>query len=294
MMKKNKFILAVLLLIPSFMFAQSDSLLSMLDGNQDTSNEPVAYSFKGTRLINMHTIETLGKGSLDFRISHRFGNFSSGVANLWGIDGPAALHLAFDYSITDDFAVGVGRTNIDQMYDALVKYRLLKQKVNNSIPISLTLIASANIITAKFASNGVDKFPNVSNRLAYYFQAMFARKFSEKLTVQLSPTLVHYNLVLNTTDKNDIFANAFMLRYKLTKRFALTGEYIARLSKYTRETNLYKNSASVGVDIETGGHVFQLFVTNSTAINPVQVIPYTATQWSKNEIRIGFNVSRVF
>lgn len=276
------------------MFAQSDSLLNMLDSEQNTSNDPVAYSFKGTRLINMHTIETLGKGSLDFRISHRFGNFSSGVANLWGIDGPAALHIGFDYSINDDFAVGIGRTNIDQMYDAYAKYRLLKQKVNNSIPFSLTLLASANIITAKYSSNGVDKYPNTTDRLAYYFQAMFARKFSENLTVQLSPTLIHYNLVLNTTDKNNIFANAFMLRYKLTKRFALTGEYVARFSKYTRETDLYHNSASVGVDIETGGHVFQLFVTNSTAVNPVQVIPYTTTQWTKNEIRIGFNISRVF
>jgi hypothetical protein len=142
--------------------------------------------------------------------------------------------------------------------------------------------------------NGVSQFDHSSDRYAYMFHLMLARKFSEKLSLQINPMFIHYNLVLNTTDKNDIYALAGSGRYKVSRRIAITGEYILHLGKYVRDASLYTNSASIGMDIETGGHVFQLFVTNSQAINEVQLVPFTNSFWKKGEIRFGFNISRVF
>ncbi len=281
---------------PAYLFGQGD-LEKLLEENNTPKKQYVYSSFKGTRLIGLHTVETLGKGSLDFRISHRFGDFSSGAYNFFGLDGPANIRLGFDYSVTDNFTVGIGRSSLDKMFDSFLKYRLLRQTTDNSMPITLTLLASGNVIGLKNGSqalDGITQFDYFSDRLVYMFQAMVARKFTERLTVQLSPIFIHYNLVLNTTDKNDMYAFAFSGRYKFSKRIALTAEYIPRVGKYSLGQSLYHNSASVGIDIETGGHVFQLFVANSQAINEVQFIPYTNSSWGNGQVRFGFNISRVF
>lgn len=274
-----------------------DDLLKGLENEVKLEKEPVIASFKGTRLINLHTIETLGKGSLDFRISHRFGDFSSGSFNFWGLDGPANIRLGLDYSINNRLAIGIGRSSYGKMIDGFVKYRMLRQMTDNSMPISLTGLVSMNVTADKDATEamtGVNKYHYFSSRISYMYQLLIARKFNDKLTLQLSPILIHYNLVTYTNDQNDMLAFAASGRFKVSKSISITGEYILRSSYYTAAKNLYHNSASLGVDIETGGHVFQLFLTNSIAINEVQVIPYTTTSWSKGQIRIGFNISRVF
>lgn len=268
-----------------------DDLLDSLEASMPANKTIVLSTFKGTRLINLHTVETLGKGSLDFRISHRFGDFSTGFDNLWGLDGPAAIKFGFDYSITDRLVIGIGRSSYGKLYDGYVKYKILNQTTGNEIPVSVVGVASINIAAARGA--GV-QYPKNSHRLSYFYQLLIARKFNSKLSLQLSPMMIHYNLVESEEYKNDIFAIAASGRYKFSRSFAFTGEYIYTLNNYTSFNDLYHNSASVGIDIETGGHVFQLFVTNSFAINEVQLVPYTAGAWSKGEIRLGFNVSRVF
>jgi len=268
----------------------------LLAQNYDGDSNYVS-SFKGTRLIGLHTVETLNKGSLEFRVSHRFGDFSSGAFNFWGFDGPVNIRLGLDYSITDNFTVGVGRSSLDKLYDGFLKYRLLRQTADDGMPITLTLLATGNIVSLKNGTNtleGVNQFDYFSDRFIYMFQAMVARRFTERLAVQLSPIFIHYNLVLNATDKNDIYALAGSFRYKFSKRMSVTGEYILRLGKYTASQSVYHNSVSVGLEIETGAHVFQLFIANSQAINEVQFISFTNSSWSRGQIRLGFNISRVF
>ncbi|MBC7487464.1 MAG: hypothetical protein H7282_12000 [Cytophagaceae bacterium] len=296
-MRKIYFILLSLLSIPITAVAQED-LLNSLEKDLPTSKALTVASFKGTRLINLHTVETLGKGSLDFRISHRFGDFSTGANNLWGLDGPATLRLGFDYAVTDRFTIGIGRSSYGKMFDGFLKYRLLRQTQNNDIPLSMSAVVSMNItseIDPNKSINGFDRYEYFSSRISYFSQLMFARKFGDKVTIQISPIWIHYNLVQNLNDKNDMFSLGGSGKFKITRSLSLTGEYVLRVSKYTvQQSSLYHNTASIGIDIETGGHVFQVFVTNSNAINEVQVIPYTSTSWSKGQIRLGFNISRVF
>jgi hypothetical protein len=166
------------------------------------------------------------------------------------------------------------------------------------MPVSLTGVVSTNVTTEKDPNNvvtGVDRYEFFSSRLSYIYQLMLARKFSDHLTIQLSPMVIHYNLVTNLNDKNNMYAVGFSGRYKVSRSISLTGEYIPRINKYTgNQKNLYYNSASIGIDIETGGHVFQVFVSNSTGMNEVQFVPYTTSSWQKGQVRLGFNISRVF
>jgi hypothetical protein len=277
-------------------FAQDD-LLNTLEKEAPKKKEIVYASFKGTRLINFQTVETMGKGSLDFRISHRFGDFSTGAYNFYGLDGPATLRLGFDYSVTDRFTVGVGRSSYQKMFDGFLKYRILRQTQDNSMPISVTGIVSMYITAQNdptAAVTGYNQYEFFSSRMSYMYQLLIARKFNSRLTLQIAPTLIHFNLVTYANDKNDLFAIPISGRFKISKRFSITGEYGLRISRYTANQKSYYNSASIGVDIETGGHVFQLFITNSSAINEIQTIPYTDSNWSKGQVRIGFNISRVF
>lgn len=284
------------LLIGSRVRAQDD-LMAELNRSLAKDHAPVVATFKGTRLINLHTAETQGKGTLEFRIAHRFGDFSTGSNNLWGLDGPATIQFHLDYSPTDKLTVGVGRASYNKMFDAFVKYKILHQTTDNAIPLTVAVLGSVNVtsnIDPNKTLNGVDRYEFFSNRVAYFGQIMLARKFNSRLSFQLSPLYVHYNMVDLLTDQNDIFALGISGRYKLTGSLALTAEYIYRLNKYSRNFDQYYNGFGIGLDIETGGHVFQLFLTNAIAINEVSVIPYTQSSWSNGQFRLGFNISRVF
>lgn len=281
----------------SFQYLQAqDDLLKEIDKIDEKQPEYVTSTFKGTRLINLHTVETLSKGSLDFRISHRFGDVSSGGKNLWGLDGPATLRLGLDYSVTDRLVIGVGRTSYKKYFDGFVKYKFVRQQ-NDGPWVSVVGVSSVNVTTdddPNKSITGVDRYQYFSSRVAYMGQVLIARKFSPKFSLQLTPTIIHYNMVTKANDKNNIYAIGISGRYKFTRSLAVTGEYIARTLKYTPDNSQYKDVASIGLDIETGGHVFQLFFTNASAINEVQFIPYTQGSWSKKEFRFGFNISRVF
>jgi len=270
----------------------AQDLLAELDKLPQPKDYTIA-TFKATRLVNFHTIETLSKGSLEVRISHRFGAISGGSTTFWGLDGPASIQLRIDYAITDRLMVGLGRASDHKMVDSFVKYRILRQTTDGSMPVSITGLASVNVDTEPNSLLGVDYYQYFNSRLAYMGTAMIARKFNPKFSLQISPVFIHYNIVQNLTDKNDMFSLVGSTRYKLTKRTALTVEYIARITPYTVDMSQYHDVLSIGFDIETGGHVFQIFVTNGYAINEVRTIPYTTASFS-NGMMLGFNLSRVF
>lgn len=269
-----------------------DDLLESLNKEQVKKKSFTIASFKGTRLINSPTLEVVGRRALDFRIAHRFGNFNSGYQNFWGIDGPATIKLSFEYSFDGRLMFGIGRSSAQKLYDGFLKYRLLRQTTKNEMPLSLTLYASLNINGQKQES--LPYYHDFTGRMSYAYQIIIGRKFNESLTLQVSPTIIHYNLVEKSIDKNTTFAVIGAGRLKFTKSMALTFEYGMRLKMMSNDYSSYFNTASVGIDIETGGHIFQMFVTNSTGMNEVQYIPYTSTSWKDNGIRLGFNVSRVF
>jgi hypothetical protein len=275
---------------------ETDPMKLLEEMNPTNENEPVAATFKGTRLINQHTIEVGGKRTLDFRIAHRFGPFNSGAYDFWGLDGGASIRMSLEYSYDGRLQVGLGRTSIEKTYDSYLKYRLLQQNKSNTMPVSITLFSGVyytNLQGAATLISGVDKYENRSSRFSFAQQIMIARKFSEDLSMQITPSMVHYNQVDNITDRNDTYAIGFLGRYKFTKRTAVTFEYMARANKYTNATTYY-DSMGIGLDIETGGHVFQVHLTNSLGITENQFIPRTSDSWSDGGIRLGFNISRAF
>jgi hypothetical protein len=281
----------------SIAFAQdTDPMQLLMEMNPTDEKEPVAATFKGTRLINQHTIEVGGKRTLDYRIAHRFGPFNSGSYDFWGLDGGASIRMSLEYSYDGRLQVGLGRTSIEKTYDAFLKYRLLRQNNNNSMPISVTLLSGAYYTNLKGSAamiSGVDKYKNASSRYSFAHQIMIARKFNENLSMQITPSMVHFNQVDKISDKNDTYAIGFLGRYKFTKRAAITFEYMARMNKYTRGTDYY-DSMGIGLDIETGGHVFQIHLTNSLGLTENQYIPRTADSWTNGGMRLGFNISRAF
>jgi hypothetical protein len=268
-------------------FSEED-LLSLLVGEEDQTY--TTATFKTTRVINLQSVENAAAGVMDFRISHRFGFINSGAYDLFGLD-QALMRFGLEYGVTDRLMVGVGRSNVNKAYDSFLKYKILRQgSGKHNIPISMSYFGSAVCNTVKWSDPNRDNY--FSSRMQYTHQLLIARKFNKDLSLQITPTLVHKNLVPTLQDKNDILAMGFGGRYKLTQRFSVNGEYIYVLPNQI--TSTYYNSLSLGVDIETGGHVFQLHLTNSTSMLEPGFITESVGQWKNGGIHFGFNVSRVF
>ncbi len=253
-------------------------------------NQPVSSTFKSTRLINGHTVESTGHGTLDFRIGHRFGAVNQGIQDLFGLD-VAITRFGFDYGATDWLSVGVGRSSYQKEYDGWVKAAILRQTVSGTVPVSVSYLGAVGV-RADAVDMGEGREWFFSNRVAYTNSLLITRRFSRRLSLQLSPTHVHYNLVRYRDEPNDILAIGFGGRLGLSRRVSLTGEWFPQLpSMRLRDV---RNSLSLGIDIETGGHVFQLHFTNSTGMTERTFIGQTTGNPWDGDVRFGFNVSRVF
>jgi len=291
-MSINKYLLFLIFLFPRWLSAQEEDLLSSLEVKDKT---PVLATFKGTRLINLHTIEVPGRRTLDFRIAHRFGAFNGGWYDFYGLDGGASIRMGLEYSYDGRLEVGIGRTSVEKMADGFLKYRLIRQRLNGWQKVSVTLFSSAYYTMLKdpdAATNGFDKYEHKSSRLSYAHQIIIGRKFTDRFSLQIAPTLIHVNQVERISDLNDALVLTGATRFKITKRSAITVEYGWRANQYSRSQ--YYNTLGIGWDIETGGHVFQMFVTNSLGLTEPQFLTRTNTKWTNGGIRLGFNISRVF
>lgn len=278
---------AVLICNSAATYAQD--LLDLL-GDEAPKKEYVTNAFKSTRVITGHSMEMVGNGVLDFRILHRFGRFNEGSYGAWGLD-QATIRLGLDYGITKRLMVGLGRSSNKKQVDAYAKYRIIWQgKGEGSLPFSLIVLGGAVRDGIHFDNPERDNFE--SNRYAYYGQMIIGRKFSESFSFQLVPTMVHRNLVPTIQDHNDVFAIGAGTRMKLTRRLALTAEYYYNLPDQLGKE--FKNPLSLGVDIETGGHVFQLHFTNALGMNERSFITDNTGTWEDGDIHFGFNISRVF
>lgn len=247
-------------------------------------------AFKSTRIINSHSIENVGRGVLDFRIAHRFGKLNEGIKNLYRLDN-AITKFSFDYGITDWLMIGVGRNSYEKEYDGFVKVKLLRQTVDGHKPVSVSYLGNMSVRTMDVVHIPGYKY-YLSNRLFYVNQLLIARKFSPNFSLQFIPTYMHYNLVANEREPNDVLALGAGGRIKVSKRVALTGEYYYTIPGY--RLSGYNNSVSIGADIETGSHVFQVFFTNSAAIAERVVVGQTKGDVFKGDFHLGFNMSRVF
>jgi hypothetical protein len=276
------------LMISNATFAQED-LLNMLE-DEKPKLERVTNAFKSTRVIGSHSMEHVAGGVLDFRIMHRFGRVNTGSYEFFGLD-QATIRLGLDYGITDRLTVGIGRSSLYKELDGFIKYRLLWQSTGaKNIPLSIVLVSGSTINMLKFSEPERKNY--FSSRMGYYYQVIFGRKFSDAFTLQLSPVIVHRNLVPLLSDNHDIYAIEIGGRFKLTRRIAVTTDYFYSFPGQLADD--ITNPLSIGFDIETGGHVFQLHFTNAPAMNEKTFITENTGKWSKGDIHFGFNISRVF
>ncbi|GGC04738.1 DUF5777 family beta-barrel protein [Dyadobacter sediminis] len=270
----------------NLLYAQDD-LLGELSKQDSLASFPVTATFKSTRIVNGHSVETMKKNHLDFRISHRFGRLNSGAYQLFGLD-QATMRMGFEYGITDRFMVGVGRSTSQKVYDFFGKHKLLQQSTGaRNMPVSVTLFGGMGIAT-------VNRELEFQDKIYYSAQVLIARKFGERFSLQLSPSYLHRNRPEIAGDEKILLAMGIGGRYKLSKRVSLNGEYFYTAREKNTVTAPYHDSMSFGVDIETGGHVFQLHFTNSLGMIEKQFIGETTGSWGKGDIHYGFNISRTF
>jgi opacity protein-like surface antigen len=272
--------------------AQQDSVSlqkTMAELEAATPRLPVKGSFKGTYILNTPSVENIGRGVLQVMIMHRFGRLSDGAYQLFGLDN-ATIRLGLDYGITDRLMIGIGRSSFEKTYDASVKYQLMRQSTDGVIPVSISINGGLSYMTLKFSDKD---YLNATYRTSYFTQLLLARKFSSSFTLQLTPSVLHYNLVPETADHNTVLVLGAGGRYKLTKRMSVNAEYNYLFPNQVVSTKVYP-SLSAGLDIETGGHVFQFVFSNSQGLVPTNFLGRTVDSWGKGGIYFGFNISRVF
>lgn len=287
-----KAILNIILYFSILIVYSQNDLLDILEEEtkQEVSSEIVTSIFKGTRILNGHSVENRKKQELEFIISHRFGRVNLGFDELFGLD-QANIRFAFEYGLNDDLTIGIGRSSFEKTFDSFLKYSLIHQKKGEkSFPFAISLFGS-------IAAKTIKDYPPSDKRtfaesLFYVGQVLIASKVSSDFSVQLTPTYIHRNTVKIAEDPHDIFALGFGSRLKLSKRVSLNSEYFHAFNESVSINA--RNSLSFGVDIETGGHVFQLILSNSITMIEKSFIAETTGNFFGGDIHFGFNLSRTF
>jgi len=284
-----KLFYVILFILISPLLSQDD-LLEMLDDDSEKS-EFVESAFKGTRVVNAQSLEIPKPKILQFMIQHRFGSIENGFYDLFGMDY-ATIRFDFHYGLTDRLSIGIGRSSLDKIYDMFLKTKLIRQTSGTkSFPFSVLFYSDIGIDTKRKPEIYPSVKDNFSNRLLYVNQFIIGRKFSRNLSLEMLPTLIHRNLVPTNEDVHDQASVGIAGRFKLSNRISINADYFIPIGD--RNDN-YKNSLAVGIDYETGGHVFQVMLANSQGPYEYTFIENANGDFSSGILYLGFNISRSF
>ena len=283
----NKLCLTVFLFL--FVASALSQEVDLFKEKDEKTKDIVTSVFKSSRIVNGQSIENVGNGVLSLKILHRFGNINQGAYNLFGLD-QASMRIGLDYGVNNRLMIGVGRSTFEKQYDAFFKYKLVQQQTGlREIPVSVSLASTVMYKSLKDAPNAT-YLSYASDKFTFAYQIIIARKFNDYFSFQLTPTLMHYNLATNSTMPKDLKSLGISFRQRITKRLNFTTEYFYRVNKIEG----YNDPLTFGLDIETGGHVFQLHVTNSTGMTERTFINETTGSWANGDVRFGFNINRAF
>ncbi|HHZ65961.1 MAG TPA: hypothetical protein EYN51_10795 [Flavobacteriales bacterium] len=295
----------ILFCAPMSLRAQEEDLMSMLEEDTEPIVEKVTATFKALTVINANTIETVKAKTLVFNIIHRFGNVAEGAHTLAGMDNASNIRFAFDYGVTDKLLIGIGRSKVKEHIDGSIKYKILAQTTDNKMPITMVWYSGMAVTPMQSPRNadGSEKWSKAAHRFSYIHQLIIARKFSSAISFEILPTYSHRNYIVRNVnpdngaeEQNDLFSIGIAGRVKVNNRLSIVGDYFYTFSKYRNN-----NSASphymplgLGIEIETGGHIFHINLTNSPGIIGNDYIPDTEESWIDGDIKLGFNIARVF
>ena len=274
-------------LICTLIVFSQDELLSEID---TVIEEPTYASavFKGLKVINFESTKLVAKKGFNFIVSHRFGTVKNGFQNLFGLD-EAVTHLNFVYGLSDNINISASRSSNQKIYEVATKFRLVNQQAGK---IPFTVVGYTSVLANTSLDTGNLPKLEFKHRLSYVAQLLVSRKMNNNLSLILSPTFFHDNYLSDDFQENSQYGVGFGGRYKLGKRWSLNTEYGMHLNR--SENSLYKNPFSIGVDLETGGHVFQLLFTNSQSMNTNGVFGTSTGEWGESDVYFGFNLARSF
>ncbi|WP_203257032.1 DUF5777 family beta-barrel protein [Hyunsoonleella ulvae] len=279
--------LVYILCLASLCVNAQEDLLEEID-TQNTDDNYASAAFKGLKIVNFESTKMVSQKELYFVVSHRFGSIETGIKDFFGLD-QAVTRLNFIYGISDGINIGVSRSSFQKTYETSLKLRLLRQK-SNGMPFTVVLFNSLliNTVLDKEELPGLE----FKHRLSYAVQALISRKFSKDFSLEIIPTLFHDNLVAFDAQTNTQYALGFGGRHKLSKRWSINFDYGLHLNRASNSP--FKNPLSIGFDLETGGHVFQLHFTNAQPMNVNTFLGQATGDWTDGNIFFGFNLSRIF
>ncbi|MEI7490882.1 MAG: DUF5777 family beta-barrel protein [Bacteroidota bacterium] len=268
-----------------------DDMTALLNKDSKPVIDYTSATFKATRVIVGQSCENPPTGNLIFMFSHHFGALNTGYENLFGLK-QAQVRLGLEYGALDWFGLGVGLNTLQNTWDGFLKFKVLRQsKGGRVMPFTLTIFGSTSIYTTKWSDPNRKNY--FSSRISYATQVILARKFGQRFSLQIAPTYVHVNLVPTPDDHNNVFSLGAGARFKISQRVAVNAEYYYLFPGQIKSTSA-TSALSVGVDIETGGHVFQIFLTNANGENMESIVTQTTGKWQNGDIFLGFNISRIF
>jgi len=278
--------LLILLFLPMFVLSQDD-LLNEID-IESTENNFATAAFKGLKIINFESTKLVAKNQFTFIVAHRFGTIENGINSFFGLDD-AVTRLNFVYGVSDGLNFGVSRSSYQKIYEMSAKYRLIRQQ-ENGFPFTIVGYNSFLINTALDKAN----LPKLEfkHRLGYTAQILISRKVDTNFSFELAPTFFHDNYVMVDSQDNSQFALGLGGRYKLGRRWSINADYGWHLNRSSDSP--FKNPLSIGLDLETGGHVFQMHFTNAQPMNTNGFLGQGTGDWTDGNIYFGFNLSRTF
>jgi hypothetical protein len=267
----------------------------------------IGSTWKDTRLINIQTTKTADPNVMVFRIMHRFGNMGSsggGFPTLYGFDVASDIYFSFEYGLTNNLEIGLGRSEEQQLIDVMAKYRLLTQTASG-MPISLAFYEDAGVTpeaSSVLYADAISPSQHFADRLFYLSQLLLDRRFGNRISAELSAGFSYRNYVLasvnpnnGSTDQNGVPFVGAGGRIMLTKHASIVFDYFYIISPFrTNNSPSYSNAFSVGYEVETGGHVFEINLSNASSINENNIIPYTTDSWGAGAFKLGFSISRAF
>ena len=315
-MLNNRFVIVLALGLMLSAYKNNAQDLDLLNSITDTivKKEPVFATFKTVRLGNIQTTECIKAQHLDFRILHRFGNFynsdlahplNQSAQNLFGLNQVSDVRFSLDYGITSNLSLGIGHSSWNKLIDGALKWRLMQQYSGNARPLSAVLFFSAgytHMPTQQLYSGVYKNFPTKEvHRFNYVAQLLLARKFNSWLSLELIPGMVHRNFIIETKntanqsyDQNRVFTLGMGARVKIAPRVCIIADYTQLFSPFYYQNPERFMPLALGVEVETGGHVFSFICTNAAAIVENNLLTQTYDSWLKGQIKLGFCISRTF
>ena len=312
-MLNNLRLLIFFFVVPaSACYSQAD--LNALLEEEKPVVKKVYATFKTAKLGNAQTVEQVSKKHLDFRISHRFGNvydatnknpLNESFQTFLGFDQASDIRISLDYGLSERLSVGLARSKYNRLVDGNLKYRILTQTSDFKIPVTLVFYSSAGYLhvpTSQLYAGVAKDFPTKeAHRFNYVSQLIIASRLSSKLSVELLPGYFHRNFIrerVNTTtneaDQNGFFTLGFGARMKLSRRVSVIADYFYNFAAYYKNNPSVHQPLSLGVELETGGHVFSLYYTNAEALVENNYLAGSADSWRKGQVKFGFSISRTF